>query len=173
MELTPRTFDDDDVTTEEGEAPARPRRPRTRRRWAPLVVLAVALAGLGVLVYKGLSDAALYFRNVDEAVAQRDELGDRRFRMQGTVVSEPVFDGDRVTFEIAYNGVSVEVSHTGTPPEMFAPGIPVVLEGRWRDGADVFDSDEMLVKHDESYEAKDDYDERMRDARTGGGGGAG
>ncbi len=169
MELTPRALDDDDVTVEGDDAPAAPRPRRTRRRWLPLAVLGVVVLGLGGLVYKGLSDATLYFRNADEAVAQRDELGDKRFRLQGTVVGEPVTDGDTVTFDVAYNGVDVAVAHTGTPPDMFEPGIPVVLEGHWRDGAQVFDSDRMLIKHDESYEAKDDYDERLDDAEQGGG----
>jgi cytochrome c-type biogenesis protein CcmE len=174
VELTPRTLDDDDVTTEEGAAPASPRRPRgRRRRWLPLLVLAVVVVGLGTLIYKGLSDATLYFRNADEAVAQRDELGDKRFRLQGSVVGEPVVDGDSVTFSVAYNGVQVDVAHTGTPPDMFQPGIPVVVEGHWRDGDEVFESDRMLIKHDESYEEKDDYDERLDEAEQGGGGAQG
>jgi cytochrome c-type biogenesis protein CcmE len=169
VELTPRALDDD-VTVEEGDPPAslRPRR-RRRRRWLPLAVLGMVVLGLGVLVYKGLSDATLYFRNADEAVAQRDDLGGRRFRLQGTVVGEPVTDADTVTFEVAYNGVAVDVAHTGTPPDMFEPGIPVVLEGHWRDGAQVFESDRMLIKHDESYESRDDYDERIDDAEQDGG----
>jgi len=179
VELTPRSFDDpggDDPRGDAGGpgdtlAPPRPR--RTRRRWLPLAVLGVVVLGLGVLVYKGLSDATLYFRNVDEAVAQRDELGDRRFRLQGTVVGEPAIDGDTVSFEVGYNGVEVDVAHTGTPPDMFRPGIPVVLEGHWRDDAPVFDSDRMLIKHDESYESRDDYDDRLDDAEDGGGGSRG
>lgn len=175
MELTPRRFDDDDVTAEEGDAtPGAPPRPRrTRRRWLPLTVLGVVVLGLGMLVYKGLSDATLYFRNADEAVAQRDDLGERRFRLQGTVVGDPVVDGDTVTFDVAYNRVDVAVRHIGTPPDMFQPGIPVVLEGHWRDGTDVFDSDRMLIKHDESYEDGDDYDDRIEDATEGGGGNQG
>jgi cytochrome c-type biogenesis protein CcmE len=176
VELTPRTLEGDDVTfldggVEEGDVPPdRPPRRRSRRRWLPLAVLAAVVLGIGVLVYKGLSDATLYFRNADEAVAQRDELGDRRFRLQGTVVGEPEVDGEHVTFDVAFNGESVAVSHTGTPPDMFRPGIPVVVEGHWRDGADVFDSDEMLIKHDAEYESRDDYDDRVDDARDGGGG---
>jgi cytochrome c-type biogenesis protein CcmE len=170
VELTPRTLEDDDVTVEGADAPVAPRHrsPRARRRWLPLVVLGIVLFGLGGLVYKGLSDATLYFRNADEAVAQRDDLGDRRFRLQGTVVGEPVVEGDMVNFAVAYNGVQVDVAHTGTPPDMFEPGIPVVVEGHWRDGADVFDSDNMLVKHDASYESKDDYAERVDEAEQGG-----
>lgn len=182
MELTPRSLDDptsggrlddDDVTTEEGDAVLRAPRPRRRRRWLPLAVLGVVVLGLGGFVYKGLSDASLYFRNADEAVAQRAELGDKRFRLQGTVVGEPDVDGDAVAFAVAYNGVEVDVAHTGTPPDMFQPGIPVVVEGHWQDGDDLFVSDRMLIKHDESYEAKDDYDERLDDAEQGGGGAQG
>jgi cytochrome c-type biogenesis protein CcmE len=170
VELTPRALDDDDVTVEEGEVGTEPRsrRPRRRRsKWGPLVVLGVVLVGIGALVYRGLNDATLYFRNADEAVALRDELGDDRFRLQGTVVGEPVDDGGHVSFDVEFNDVTVAVAHSGTPPEMFEPGIPVVLEGNWRDGADVFDSDSMLIKHDAEYESQDDYDERIREADEG------
>ncbi len=36
-----------------------------------------------------------------------------------------------MTFTIAFNGVEVPVVHDGDPPELFEPGIPVVLEGHW------------------------------------------
>ncbi|HKY66664.1 MAG TPA: cytochrome c maturation protein CcmE [Acidimicrobiales bacterium] len=170
MELTPRALDDDDVTVEEGEvSPRGPRsRRRTRRRWMPLAVLAVVVLGIGALVYKGLNDATLYFRNADEAVAQRDDLGSKRFRLQGTVVGEPTYEGDQVRFDVSYNGVSVAVTHTGSPPDMFRPGIPVVIEGRWADDSDVFAGDRILVKHDETYESQDDYQERIGEAEEGG-----
>ena len=60
------------------------------------------------------------------------------------MVGEPVDRRRPVSFDVAYNGVEVDVAHTGTPPDMFQPGIPVVVEGHWRDGAQVFDSDRML-----------------------------
>jgi cytochrome c-type biogenesis protein CcmE len=173
VELTPRALDDDDVTVEEGEVTTRPRR-RRRSRWGPLVVLAVVLVGIGALVYRGLNDAALYFRSADEAVAQRDELGTGRFRLQGTVVGEPVTDGNEVSFDVEYDGVTVAVDHSGTPPDLFRPGVPVVLEGHWREGEDVFDSDRMLIKHAAEYASQDDYEQRIREAEQGGeAGGAG
>ena len=41
--------------------------------------------------------------------------------------------------------------HEGDPPELFQPGIPVVLEGRW--SGDHFASDRIMVKHSEQYKA--------------------
>ncbi len=55
-------------------------------------------------------------------------------------------------FAIAEKGTRVEVVHRGDPPELFQPGIPVVLEGRW-DG-DRFASDRIMVKHSEQYKAR-------------------
>jgi cytochrome c-type biogenesis protein CcmE len=134
----------------------------------PLVVLGVVLVALGVVVFKGLSDATLYFRNADEAVAQRESLGTERFRLQGTVTGDPAEADGVVVFVVAFNGVSVDVRHVGSPPELFRPGIPVVLEGHWDRSGDVFDSDRIMIRHDASYESEDDYRQRMREAEQGG-----
>lgn len=123
----------------------------TRRLW---IAGAVVAAALSLLVFKGLGNATLYFRTAEEAVAQRQSLGDKRFRIEGTVVDGTVqrAAGGDVAFDIASNGVTVHVLHQGDPPELFKPGIPVVLEGRFR-GTN-FASDRILVKHSETYVAE-------------------
>ena len=133
------------------------------RRIAVIGVLAVLAGALIFMAYQGLSDASVFFRNADEAVAERESLGDRRFRLQGTVTAGSVEpDGSVVRFAVSHGGVEVPVVHRGDPPELFQPGIPVVLEGRWSDGQPWFESDRILVKHSEEYEAEnpertDDY----------------
>jgi cytochrome c-type biogenesis protein CcmE len=168
VELTPRTLDPM-PEGEGGDAPVRPRDRRRHRRWLPLAVFVVAVLGLGTLAYKGLSDAALYFRTADEAVAQRDSLGTKRFRLEGTVTGEPVETDGILRFAVVFNGVSVDVEHHGSPPDLFRTGQPVVIEGHWQEGGEVFAGDRILVKHDESYESQDDYDERISQAEEGGG----
>ena len=121
-----------------------------RRMW---LAGAVVLAALGFLVFQGLGNATLYFRTADEAVAQRSQLGDRRFRIEGDVVDGSVRQvGNDVSFTLTSKSVEVPVRHRGDPPELFRPGIPVVLEGRFQ--GDYFTSDRILVKHSETYVAE-------------------
>jgi cytochrome c-type biogenesis protein CcmE len=172
VELSPRTLDESTGAGAgtgdggDGTTPVRARKPGGR---LALLVLVVVILVLGFLVWKGLNNATVYFRNADEAVAERESLGDRRFRIQGTVTDDAVETPDGVNFDITYNGVDVAVRHVGDPPELFEPGIPVVLEGSWDpDGGDFFASDRMLIKHDATYESQDDYDKRVREAEEGG-----
>lgn len=145
------------VTSEEldlSPRPTAPPRPPRRRPWATVVAV-VLLGAAAFIVYQGLSNATLYFRNADAAVAQREELGDRRFRLQGTVVEGSVDERDgMVAFAVEHSGVNVAVRHAGDPPELFQPGLPVVLEGHWAPGGDWFESDRMLVKHSSEYKAE-------------------
>jgi cytochrome c-type biogenesis protein CcmE len=138
---------------------------RRRRNPVTYAVLVVVLVALGVVVYKGLSSASLYFYNADEAVAQRHDLGEKRFRLQGTVIGSTIDEtADGVDFAVAFNGVRVEAHHHGDPPELFKSGIPVVLEGRWDPSGGFFDSDRILVKHSAQYQAK--HKGRLDEATT-------
>ncbi len=139
---------------------------KNRRLW---LAGAVVVAALAFLLIQGLGNATLYFRTADEAVAQRDSLGTRRFRIEGTVVAGSVqqskdLGDDVVAFTIASEDVTVPVLHKGDPPEMFKPGMPVVLEGRFE--GDHFASDRILVKHSETYVAE--HPERVTTSGPGG-----
>jgi cytochrome c-type biogenesis protein CcmE len=162
-------------------APRVPPAARRRRRnpFAP-AALGLIVVALGFVVVNGLGDATLFFRNADEAIAQRADLGDRRFRVQGLVDGTTITATDRgVDFVITYNGARITIAHVGDPPDLFQPGIPVVLEGRWArvgetgeptpveslptDGGWFFASDRFLVKPTEVYaeehpERTDEYD---------------
>jgi len=155
LDLTPRTTAVAD----------RPRARRPRPIGAYLALGAVAL-GIGFVVLQGLGDATLYFRNVDEAVAERDELGTRRFRLQGLVRDDIDVRGPGdATFTLTFNGADVPVHLTGDRPPLFGDGEPVVLEGRFDDAGAVFLADRALVKHSEEYEAE--HEDRVVDAEDG------
>lgn len=156
-------------TDEQGEGPdldlsPRTRAPRGRRGLVASLVLVAVVAALGFVAVKALGEASLFFLNADEAVEQRADLGTDRFRLQGTVVDDSVdVTVDGVGFQVEYNDATVDVVHEGDPPELFQPGIPVVLEGNWE--GEVFASDRIMVKHSSEYEAENE--DRLDDADEG------
>lgn len=144
LDLSPRTAPD-------GDGDARPPRSSARAVVGGLVI-AVLLAGIGFVLIKQVSSSSVYYYNADEAVADRAELGDRRIRVQGTVVGKPVeVDDETVTFTIAFGGESIDVRHTGAePPPLFDANVPSVVEGRFA-GDGTFLSDRIVIKHSEEY----------------------
>jgi cytochrome c-type biogenesis protein CcmE len=118
-----------------------------------VVVALAAIAAALIILFVNLGQATQFFRTADQAVAQRAKLGHRRFRIEGTVVDGSVHTaGQQVAFVIESKGARVDVLHTGDPPQLFKPGIPVVLEGRFE--GQHFASDRILVKHTESYKVQ-------------------
>lgn len=173
MDLTPRE-DLDAGGDAVGADPDALRKRMQRGRRTKVAVAAVVLVVIaGFVVIQGLRNATLFFRNVDEAIEQRDDLGDRRFRLQGRVIPASVrSDGGVTTFEVVHNCRIASVQHLTDPPELFeSPWIPVVLEGNWSPGAvetfaggddHFFLSDRMLVKHTNEYASA--HEERVTDA---------
>jgi len=120
------------------------------------VVGLVIVAAIGFLVFKGITSAIVFFKTANEAIAQRATLGNSTFQLEGTVVPgtvRAVRHGSDVTvsFAIESNGVKVDVSNTGSPPQLFQPGIPVVLVGHFVGATNRYASDQILVKHSNSY----------------------
>ncbi len=128
-------------------AAERVRRGSTRNK----IIGGVVVLALGFVLYQGIVNARVFFYNVDEAIAQQAELGERTFRMQGTVVAEDgTAESGAFLFTVAYNDATAQIRHVGPEPsDLFDLGEPVVVEGHW-DG-DIFESSQILVKHDESY----------------------
>ena len=156
LDLTPRTT----PAGGEGSGAARPstvreaKGPRKGRGYVAAVVLVVLVAA-GILAVKALGNATLYFYQADEAVAQKEELSTKRFRMLGFVDGAPVQrSSDGVLFSVSYGGTTVPVRHVGDPPQLFKAGVPVVLEGHWSADRSTFESDRILVKHTEDYVEK-------------------
>jgi len=110
----------------------------------------VIVLAFGFLLWKGLGTSTVYFKTADQAVASKASLGDKRFRIEGTVqLGSVVKQANYVDFVIKGDKDTVAVQHRGDEPELFKEGIPVVLEGKFV--GDTFHSDRILVKHSETY----------------------
>lgn len=130
---------------------ARARR-ETRRRLR-LVFLVVALA-IGFLLYKTLSGAVTYFQTVDQALSSRVTLGNADFQLEGVVLAHSISRPDATTVDFVIGGSAhhrIFVTNSGEPPELFQANVPVVLVGHFVGSSDRFQSDQILVKHSNSY----------------------
>jgi len=129
------------------------------RRYGKFVIPAVLIVGVLVVLMVNLASSLVYYNTPAEVLAR--EANDSRLRLAGRVTPGTVVEQDAtVLFAVEDCDKAVLVVHTGVPPQLFAEGIGVVLEGTW-DG-DVFASDTLLVKHDEQYRADaEDYDEDL------------
>lgn len=124
------------------------------RRYWKFLVPAVALVAILVVLVVNLTNNLVFFNTPTELLQGEAEPG-RRLRLGGQVAVDTVeqmSDGTLV-FRVTDGRFAVDVVHSGAPPDLFAEGRGVVLEGLW-DGSH-FVSDSMLVKHDEQYRVED------------------
>lgn len=141
MDLTPRTS---------GEpAPAA----KSKRKWAPVVIVVLALTAGGVVVTKFLTSAIDYYCNVDEVGVRSGCNNDRRIRIQGIVKKDSLDKSSGTTmFVMEWNKKEINVSYLGDPGGVFQECIPVVAHGRMVGGT--FESDRIEVKHSNQYVEK-------------------
>jgi cytochrome c-type biogenesis protein CcmE len=143
----------------ETRPPAVPPAPPVLRRRSRLlasrrrqVAAALIVSGaIGFVVTKGLTSASSYFLYTNQAVAQRASLGTKPFRIEGTVEHDVRRAGADTDFTIFSHGVAVPVVSSGSPPELFKPGIPVVLVGHWAASGPTYESTQIMVKHTADY----------------------
>jgi cytochrome c-type biogenesis protein CcmE len=131
---------------------AQPAFAATRRRRALIAVGCCAAALLAIIALGVvLSENVVYFRTVSEAVHDRADQGDARFRLAGKVVPGTVTEtAHGVRFDVTDGKATATVVHQGDPPELFKDGVPVVCEGHWGRSA-AFDSDRILIRHGNDY----------------------
>ncbi len=130
---------------------------KRKRPWTAMVVLALVLVAGGVVVTKFLTSAIDYYCNVDEVGAKSGCDVGRNIRIQGVVQKDSVgkSNGKIDSFVVAFNGKKMTVNVGSEPSGLFQECIPVVVRGRAVQSIDgvVFEGDEVIVKHDNNYDA--------------------
>ncbi len=123
---------------------------RTRAIGAAIVCGVTVIVGVVLVV--ALSRNVVYFRTVSEAVNDRTNQGNDRFRLAGAVVPGSRNETDLgVDFEVTDGKRTVKVVHRGDPGQLFKDRAPVLCEGRWGRGL-TFASDRILIRHGSKYE---------------------
>jgi cytochrome c-type biogenesis protein CcmE len=128
-----------------------PARPPSRTRNAQILIAAlVVVAAIGYLIYNGFQSASVYYLTVGELKAKAAGPAGMfapAVRVAGVVQAGSVQRSDTdstVRFTIADGGGSLPVVYKGMVPDIFGPGIQVVVEGHYVNGE--FQATTLLAK---------------------------
>ena len=127
--------------------------PRALRIIAAVVIVGGAAA---YLLASGLGDSMVYYKTVDELLAERARFEGRPIRVNGLLVEGSIArrpGADEFRFRLRKNGRELAVTYGGILPDNMIPGVEIVVEGALRPGADEFDGTEILTKCPSKYES--------------------
>ncbi len=127
-------------------------------------ILLVASA-TGFLVYKATGENLTYYREVDELLAAESIPPGEKIRLSGDVVEGSVVksaESRAIEFEITETGSDgasrIPIAYDGAVPDIFKPGIQVVVEGRMDDSG-TFQAETLLAKCPSKYQAAGELSE--------------
>lgn len=126
---------------------------KPRRLAAKIMAAAVILGAFGYLAYGGIGGNLVYFLTPGELLAKGNTAVDVPVRLGGQIVpGSVVWNAQKLDlrFRVTDGKTEVPVHATGAPPQMFRPGIGVVVEGRYaHDGT--FEATNLMVRHSNEY----------------------
>jgi len=113
-----------------------------------LVIASVILSVY--LVLKSLEENVVYFLSPTE-IKNLTEINQKRIRIGGMVKDQSIIiKSDKINFIVTDFKNEINVSYSGSVPNLFAEGKGVVAEGYLKD-RNYFKAVKILAKHDENY----------------------
>jgi len=112
-----------------------------------IIAALVVVAAIGYLVYNGFQSTSVYYLTVKELKAKGADV--QSVRVAGIVAANSIqrTNGDStVHFVISDAGAAMPVTYKGLVPDIFAPGIQVVVEGHYNNASGVFEATTLLAK---------------------------
>ena len=102
------------------------------------------------LVLKSLEENVVYFLSPTE-IKNLTEINQKRIRIGGMVKDQSIIiKPDKINFIVTDFKNEINVSYSGSVPNLFAEGKGVVAEGYLKDRS-YFNAVKILAKHDENY----------------------
>ncbi len=120
---------------------------------AGLVILII----VGYLFYSGMKESAAYFLEIDEFMAQKENLNGKGSRVNGELVPESVqWDAENIilNFKLTSGTDTLAVRYEGVPPDTFNEAVSVVVEGKYEN--EIFHATQLMTKCPSKYEAKNE-----------------
>jgi len=121
------------------------------------ILATVVLVG-GALTYLLLSSfdqSMVYYKTVEEVLAERARFEAEPVRINGLLVAGSVKQKpgtEEFRFTLSKAGKTLEVEYSGILPDSMEPGRELVVQGKLIGGADRFAASEILTKCPSKYE---------------------
>lgn len=138
-------------------SPRDPVLPPPRRPWGVLVLVGVVVAVVAWLAFSSVGSALVYYLEPGELLDRGDDAVGETVRLggqvePGSVEREEAGADYELRFVLTDHEAAIPVRTTNAPTASFREGSGAVVEGAL--GADgVFVATQVIVKHDENYEA--------------------
>lgn len=139
-------------------------RKKTRRFMIGAIV--IAATAFGVIAATGISDNLVYYWTPSDLHAHGQKAFGATIRLGGMVAPDSIrkLDGSGVAFVVHDGKARVNVRTSSVPPQMFRENIGVVVEGTMVPGG-YFESNRLMVSHDNQYEANQKHSMDEKDLR--------
>ena len=113
-------------------------------------LLLVSLILVIFLILKSLEENVVYFLSPTE-ISNLNEIKNNKIRIGGMVKDQSItINRENISFVITDFKNEINVSYSGTVPNLFQEGKGVVAEGFLKDQSFLI-ADKILAKHDENY----------------------
>ncbi len=145
------------VTDEEEQGEKLPRPEKRKRRRLRISFLIAGIAILGAIIYLVVSNtqaSAVYYMTVSELQSCKTCVT-QDVRVAGVVEAGSIVRNDAqqtISFVITQGSQKMPVTYTGVVPDIFRPGITVVVEGYYT-GSGPFKAQTLLAKCPSKFQA--------------------
>jgi len=125
-----------------------------------LIPVLFIIAGLGFLIFRGISDTGVYYMTVGELIKKADSLKDESVRISGDVVAGTINYNQRdliLSFAISDTENPAKVInalYNGAAPDAFKEDVEVVLQGIYDTEKKLFTAKELLAKCPSKYSSE-------------------
>ena len=126
--------------------------PTRKRRLIAVLLIVAGVGTASTVAFYSLQENLLYFQSPSEIAEQAMPAG-RQFRLGGLVKAGTVKGPDQklvTNFTVTDGPAEMEVVFVGILPDLFREGQGVIARGSLNE-VGIFEADEVLAKHDETY----------------------
>ena len=124
---------------------------KVKKRVSLLTLILILTVFAVFVILKSLSDNILYFKSPTDIKTSEDLIFNKKIRVGGMVKKNSIkINSEEIKFVITDFKNEINVSYSGTVPNLFTEEKGVVAEGKLQDKK-FFVADRILAKHDENY----------------------